>query len=215
VLGYATTQLGTRVRRLAADLPAQSFLAIGVRIACLVIVLGVGVWYLNTDRGVAVMFAVFVALVAATDIMLRRTRWGRSVRAIGGNLDSARRAGLPVSAVTVSVFVACSTFAVVGGVFSAGRLASAYQGTGGTEVSLIAIAAAVIGGVSLFGGRGSAWSALLGILVLQSISNGLTLMNLGESVIYAVTGAVLLFALIIDAVSRRSREAQEIRFSGR
>lgn len=215
VLVCTVTLLGTRARRIAADLPASSLLSVTVRAGVLAVLLGLTTWYLSTDRGVAAMFAFFVLLVAATDHVLRRTRWGRSVRAIGGDAHSARRAGLPVRRVTVSVFVACSTFAVVGGILSAGRLASAYQGTGGTEASLTAIAAAVIGGVSLFGGRGSAWSALLGILVLQSISNGLTLLNLGESTTYAVTGAVLLLAVTIDALSRRAREARGLVVSGR
>lgn len=205
VVGYAASLLVTRERRLRVDLPVDPWLSIGLRVGVLALVGVVVTTYLNTNRGVPYMFALFLALVAGTDVVLRRTRWGRAVRAIGGNIESARRAGLPVRRIVVSVFIACSTFAVIGGVLSAGRLASAYQGTGGTDASLTAIAAAVIGGVSLYGGRGSAWSALLGILVLQSISNGLTLMNLGASVTYTVTGVVLLVAVIIDALSRRAR----------
>ena len=88
---------------------------------------------------------------------------------------------------------------------AASRLAAANQSSGGGDTNLTAIAAAVIGGASLFGGRGSAWSALLGIVVIQSISSGLTLLSLDSSVRYMVTGAVLLLAVIIDSLSRRSR----------
>lgn len=215
VVGYAATLLVTRARRLGVDLPADPWSSIAVRVGVLALVGAVTTAYLNTNRGLPVMFVFFLALVAGTDLALRRTRWGRAVRAVGGNIESARRAGLPVRRVVVSVFVACSTLAVVGGVLSAGRLASAYQGTGGTDASLTAIAAAVIGGVSMYGGRGSAWSALLGILVLQSISNGLTLMNLGASATYAVTGVVLLVAVILDALSRPARGGPGALLSGR
>jgi len=106
----------------------------------------------------------------------------------------------------VSCFVACSTFAALGGVLAAGRLAAANQGTGGADTYLTAIAAAVIGGTSLFGGRGSAWSALLGVLVIQSIANGLTLLNLDTATRYIVTGAVLLLAIVVDMLIRGRRE---------
>jgi D-xylose transport system permease protein len=141
------------------------------------------------------------------DFAIRRTRWGRSVLAVGGNVEAARRSGINVKRVYVSVFVLCSTFAALGGVLAASRLASANQSSGGVDTNLNAIAAAVIGGTSLFGGRGSAWSALLGILVIQSITNGLNLLNLDNSVRYMVTGVVLLLAVIIDSLSRRSRAA--------
>lgn len=207
VVGWTWSTLATRARRLAADLPVDTWRSILLRGGALAAVGSAATAYLGTNRGIPAMFAFFLALVAATDLVLRRTRWGRAVRAIGGDIESARRAGLPVRRVVVSVFVACSTFAVVGGVLSAGRLASAYQGSGGTDASLTAIAAAVIGGASLYGGRGTAWSAVLGILVLQSISNGLTLMNQGASVTFTVTGLVLLVAVIIDALSRRPHRA--------
>jgi ABC-type xylose transport system permease subunit len=98
-----------------------------------------------------------------------------------------------------------SMLAIVGGLLSAGRLSAASQSAGSGDVNLDAIAAAVIGGTSLFGGRGSAWSALLGIVVIQSISSGLTLLNLDADVRYIITGAVLLIAVIVDSLSRRSR----------
>ena len=97
----------------------------------------------------------------------------------------------------------CSTLAALGGILSASRLASSSQQAGTGDVNLNAIAAAVIGGTSLFGGRGSAWSALLGIIVIQSISNGLTLLNLSSSLRYMITGGVLAIAVIVDSLARR------------
>ena len=162
---------------------------------------------LNRDRGVSLMFLVFLAFVAVMDFAIRRTRWGRSVMAVGGSVEAARRAGINVRRVYLSVFALCSTFAAVGGIFAAARLAAANQSSGGADTNLNAIAAAVIGGTSLFGGRGSAYAALLGILVIQSISNGLALINLGSPERYMITGAVLVLAVTVDALSRRSRAA--------
>jgi ABC-type xylose transport system permease subunit len=127
------------------------------------------------------------------------------VFAVGGSVDAARRSGIRVTRVYVTVFVLCSLFAALGGLLAAGRVTTASTSTGAGDVPLNAIAAAVIGGTSLFGGRGSAYSALLGIVVLQSISSGLTLLSLDSPVRYMITGAVLLLAVIIDSLSRRSR----------
>ena len=151
------------------------------------------------------MFGLFVVLVAAMDYALKRTKWGRSMTAVGGNREAARRAGINVNAIYISAFVLCSVLAAAGGVLSAARLASASQQAGTGDVNLDAIAAAVIGGTSLFGGRGSAYSALLGIIVIQSIASGLTLLDLSSSLRYMITGAVLALAVIIDSLARRSR----------
>ncbi|GAA4362716.1 sugar ABC transporter permease [Paeniglutamicibacter cryotolerans] len=207
VLAYAWTKLAASRRRRAADLSGMSFGAVIVRSVALLIVLVVPIWYLNQTRGVGLMFLLFIVLVLVVHFCLSRTRWGRAVYAVGGNVEAARRAGIKVRRVYISVFVLCSTFAAVGGLMAAGRLAAANQSSGGGDTNLNAIAAAVIGGTSLFGGRGSAFSALLGILVIQSISSGLTLVNLDSSVRYMITGAVLLLAVIIDSLSRRSRVA--------
>ena len=127
--------------------------------------------------------------------------------AVGGNAGAARRAGINVKAVYTSVFVLCSTLAALGGILAASRLAASNQATGAGDLNLNAIAAAVIGGTSLFGGRGSAFSALLGVVVIQSISSGLTLLGLGSSLRFIVTGIVLLLAVALDSISRRSRGA--------
>ena len=142
---------------------------------------------------------------AGMHYVLTRTAFGRSMFAVGGNPEAARRAGINVKAIYRSVFMLCSTFAALGGILAAARLAAANQSSGGGDVNLNAIAAAVIGGTSLFGGRGSAFAALLGILVIQSISNGLTLLSLDSSYRFMITGAVLLLAVGLDSVARRSR----------
>ncbi|WP_067818557.1 sugar ABC transporter permease [Actinomadura kijaniata] len=170
--------------------------------------LGLAVWYLNQDRGVGWMFVFFLALVLAAHYVLTRTRYGKAVYAVGGNVEAARRAGINVRAVYTSAFVACTTLAAIGGVLAAARLAAANQSTGAGDVNLNAIAAAVIGGTSLFGGRGGAFAALLGMLVIQSISNGLTLLNLDSSYRFMVTGVVLLLAVALDSVARRSRASR-------
>jgi len=148
---------------------------------------------------------IFVGLVAMVDLLLRRTRFGRWVLASGGNAEAARRAGIPVERIRLLIFALGSTFAAAGGILAASRLLAVNQSSGSGDVLLNAIAAAVIGGTSLFGGRGSAWSALLGALVIGSISNGMDLLALSSSVKLMVTGAVLLVAASADALSRRRR----------
>ena len=204
---YAATRLRANQRRNAAGLSTTPNLTVAIRAVALAVLLLIPVYVLNLDRGVSQMFLLFVLLVVITDFLIRRTRWGRSVLAIGGNVEAARRAGINVRRVYVSVFVFTSTLAALGGLLAAGRLAAANQSSGGGDVNLNAIAAAVIGGTSLFGGRGTAYSALLGILVIQSISNGLSLVNLGSPERYMITGGVLLLAVIVDSLSRRSRAA--------
>lgn len=194
-------------RRTEAGLTSTPIGLIVLRSTTMLVLLEASAWYLNLSRGVGVMFAVFLLLVVVTHLFLTRTAWGRSVFAVGGNVEAARRAGIRVNRVYISVFVLCSTFAALGGLFAAARLAAANQGSGGADTNLTAIAAAVIGGTSLFGGRGSAISAVLGILVIMSITSGLTLLNLDSSVRYMITGLVLLLAVIVDSLSRRSRAA--------
>ena len=207
VLAYAWRLWSQARRRTDAGLAAMSTSVIALRVGALLVVLVVAAWYLNLTRGVGVMFVVFLALVAAMNLALTRTKWGRAVYAVGGSVEAARRAGIRVNRIYISVFVLCSTFAAVGGLMAAARLAGSNQSSGGGDTNLNAIAAAVIGGTSLFGGRGSAFSALLGILVIMSINSGLALLFLESYVQYIVTGAVLLLAVVIDSLSRRSRAA--------
>lgn len=192
-------------RRKAANLSTSGLTVVFLKAGALTAALLFAVWYLDKGRGVPWMFAVFVLVVAIADYALTRTKWGRSMFAVGGNAEAARRTGVNIRRIRMTAFVLSSAFAALGGVFSASRLASSSIQAGTGDVNLNAIAAAVIGGTSLFGGRGSAWSALLGILVIQAISNGLTLLNLSSSLRYMITGGVLAIAVIVDSLARRSR----------
>jgi D-xylose transport system permease protein len=197
--------LRARARRRAVRLSAPSVGGLVARAAALTVLLQAVVAYLNLGRGVPLMFGVFLGLVVAMDYALTRTQWGRSMCAVGGNREAARRAGIRVGVINASAFVLCASLASLGGVLSAARLASASQQAGTGDVNLNAIAAAVIGGTSLFGGRGSAYSAVLGIIVIQSIASGLTLLNLSSSLRFMITGAVLAIAVIVDSLARQSR----------
>jgi len=204
---YAWQLLAQARRRTEAGLTSMATTVIAVRVGGLALVLGVAAWYLNLSRGVSVSFLIFLVLVTVMNFVLSRTRWGRAVYAVGGSVEAARRAGIRVNRIYISVFMLCSTFAAMGGILAAARLQAANQSSGGGDTNLNAIAAAVIGGTSLFGGRGSAFSALLGVLVVMSISNGLAILNLDSSIRFMITGAVLVLAVIIDSLSRRSRAA--------
>jgi D-xylose transport system permease protein len=201
---FISAYANARSRR-RAGLSAQSTSFLAVRSATVALLMAGAVWFLNRTRGVGWMFVVFVVLVATLNYALTRTKWGKSVFAVGGNVEAARRAGINVKFIYSSVFILCSSLAALGGVLAAARLAAANQSSGGGDVNLNAIAAAVIGGTSLFGGRGSAYSALVGMIVIQSISNGLTLLNLDSAYRFIVTGVVLLLAVMFDSVTRRSR----------
>ncbi|TWG89469.1 D-xylose transport system permease protein [Mesorhizobium sp. J18] len=207
VPGLLMVVLGLRTirNRAAANLSNPGLSVLLAKAGLLTLALLVAVFYLNQGRGIPYMFGLFVVLVVVMNYALTRTKWGRSMFAVGGNTEAARRAGINVNTIRLSAFMICSTLAALGGVLSSARLASASQQAGTGDVNLNAIAAAVIGGTSLFGGRGSAWSALLGILVIQSISNGLTLLNLSSSLRYMITGAVLAIAVIVDSLARQSR----------
>jgi D-xylose transport system permease protein len=177
----------------------------------MVVVVSVGtiaaVAMFNDDRGVPLAVLIFVGFVVFFDFLTRRTVFGRHLFAVGGNAEAARRAGIRVDRVRTVVFVLASTMAAAGGILAASRLLAANQSSGSGDILLNSIAAAVIGGTSLFGGRGSAWSALLGALVIGSIANGMDLIGQESDIKFMVTGAVLLVAATIDAVSRRGRQA--------
>ena len=192
-------------RRREANLSAPSIGSVVLRAAALTAGLEFVAFYMNQTRGIPWMFGLFVCLAIAMHYALTRTKWGRSMTAVGGNREAARRAGINVRFIYSTAFVLCGMFAATGGVLAASRLATASQQAGTGDVNLNSIAAAVIGGTSLFGGRGSAFSALLGIIVIQSIANGLTMLNLSSSLRYMITGAVLAVAVIVDSLARQSR----------
>jgi D-xylose transport system permease protein len=194
-------------RRRRSRLPYRRASEIWLRTGLLAAAVFATVAVLNAWRGVPLALVIFVAVVVLFDFLLRRTRYGRSVYAVGGNVEAARRAGIDVDRIRVSVFAIASMLAAVGGVLAASRAFSVNQQSGGGDVLLNAIAAAVIGGTSLFGGRGSTYSALLGMLVIGSITSGLFLLQLDSSLRFMVTAAVLLAAVILDSLARRSRRA--------
>ncbi|MEV5833421.1 sugar ABC transporter permease [Nocardia sp. NPDC052112] len=204
--GHLIAGLLTRRQRVRAELSVSAPVWIAVRSGALALLLAATVLVLNSDRGVPLTLVIFGGLVLAVDLVLRRTIFGRRIYAVGGNAEAARRAGINVTWVRITAFIGCSALATVGGILAAARLVAVNQSSGGSDILLNAIAAAVIGGTSLFGGRGRAYAALLGILVIQSITNGMLLLNVDSSVRFMVTGTVLAVSVAIDSVARRGAE---------
>ena len=207
VVLYVVTALSGSARRRKAGLSGQPIWVTAVVAVFLVVVVVALAQKLGIDRGLPWIFLFSVALVLAFDWIVRRTKYGRAILAVGGNIEAARRAGIKVDAIRISVFVLCSTLAAVGGVIAAMRLGFANQQSGAGDVLVNSIAAAVIGGTSLFGGRTRRYAPLLGAVVIGSIANGLALLSLTSSVKYIITGAVLLGAVVIDAASSRTRKS--------
>lgn len=160
---------------------------------------------LNSDRGVPLAVLILMGFVVGMEYVVKRTTFGRHVFAVGGNAEAARRAGIRVNWVRIAVFTISGSMAAIGGIMAASRLFAVNQNSGGNELLLLAIAGPVIAGTSLFGGRGSVWTALLGALVIGSISNGMDLLGLSSPVKLMVTGGVLLLAVLVDAVVRLQR----------
>jgi D-xylose transport system permease protein len=204
---FAVATLRGYQRRLASGLAAPPFALIVIRIAAVTVAGLLFVSVANKDRGVPVAVLILLVFVAAFDFMTRRTRFGRHIYAVGGNAEAARRAGIAVFRVRVVVFTLASTMAAVGGIMAASRLLAVNQSSGGSDLLLNSIAGPVIAGTSLFGGRGNVWSALLGALVIGSISNGMDLLAYTSATKFIVTGAVLLGAVVLDSAARMGRAA--------
>jgi D-xylose transport system permease protein len=204
---YAVLALRARQRRVARDLSAAPLGLLLMRIGLVAIAVLVAVWVLNDDRGVPLAALILVGFCLLFFYITTRTKFGRHIFAVGGNAEAARRAGIHVNRVRVIVFMICSSMAAVGGIMFASRLLAVNQSSGAGDFLLLAIAGPVIAGTSLFGGRGSVWHALLGALVITSISNGLDLQGRESSVKFMITGAVLLLAVVVDAIARRQRQA--------
>ena len=202
---YAAIQLVRYRNREKAHLANDPIVIIGLRIAGLAVVLAIVVAVANEDRGVPFSGILVGALLLGLTYVLNRTRFGRHVYAVGGNQEAARRAGIDVDRVKIACFALCSLLAVLGGIILASRLRSVDTNTGGGQALLYPIAAAVIGGTSLFGGRGTMKAALLGALVMIGIDNGLGLLGLSSGTKFVVTGGVLLLAVSVDSISRRGR----------
>jgi D-xylose transport system permease protein len=208
IAAYAGVTLLSRQRRLKADLPAPPLATLVFRIGLVAVAIlaAVGLVF-NEDRGVPLAVLILIGFVLLFQYITTRTRFGRHIYAVGGNAEAARRAGIKVDRVRLIVFMIASTMAAIGGIMAASRLLAVNQSSGAGDFLLLAIAGPVIAGTSLFGGRGSVWTALLGALVIQSISNGMDLLALESAVKFMVTGGVLLLAVVIDAIARRQRQA--------
>jgi D-xylose transport system permease protein len=202
VIGFMARQ-----RRVSAGLPAPPLSQLVVRAVIVAVVALAAVALFNADRGVPLAALILVGFVLVFQYLTTRTRFGRHIYAVGGNAEAARRAGIHVTRVRVVVFMIASTMAAVGGVMLASRLLAVNQSSGAGDLLLLAIAGPVIAGTSLFGGRGTVWTALLGALVIGSISNGMDLLGYASPVKFMVTGAVLLAAVIVDAIARNQRQA--------
>jgi D-xylose transport system permease protein len=207
IAAYGALALRSRQKRVAEDLSAPPLGLLVMRIALVAVAVLVAVWILNDDRGVPLAALILVGFCLFFFYVTTRTTFGRHIFAVGGNAEAARRAGIHVTRVRVIVFMIASTMAAIGGIMAASRLLAVNQSSGAGDFLLLAIAGPVIAGTSLFGGRGSVWHALLGALVITSISNGMDLLALQSSVKFMVTGAVLLAAVVIDAIARRQRQA--------
>jgi D-xylose transport system permease protein len=196
-----------RRRRMAVGMPHRSLRGIAIRTAGLALIAFAAAYLLNRFQGLPLALLVFLVVVAGLDVVLRRTHYGRQVYALGGGVEAARRASLGVTRVRTAVLAVSGTMAAAGGLFLASRITSVSQNSGSGVLLLNAIAAAVIGGTSLFGGRGTTWNAVLGILVIQSIASGMAITDTPAAVQFIITGGVLFAAVVIDSLSRRSQEA--------
>jgi D-xylose transport system permease protein len=201
--------LKVRSRR-QRDLAHRPVVLIALQVVALGIVGALAVWYANKDRGVPVVAVLVLAFLVFWSFVATRTRFGRHVYAVGGNPEAARRAGINVDRIRTLVFVISGFMAGVGGIILASRLRSVDPGTGGGPLLLNAIAAAVIGGTSLFGGHGRVASALLGAAVIATVANGMDLLNLASGYKFVITGGVLLAAVLVDAFAKRARAASGV-----
>ncbi|MFH0180872.1 sugar ABC transporter permease [Streptomyces cacaoi] len=197
-----------RRRRRAIGMPHRSLRAIALRTGAVAVVAFGVAYLLNRFQGLPLALLIFLVVVAGLDVVLRRTHYGRQVYALGGSVEAARRASLSVTWVQTAVLAASGTMAAVGGLFLASRITSVSQSSGSGVLLVNAIAAAVIGGTSLFGGRGTTWSAVLGMLVIQSIASGMAITDTPPAVQFVITGGVLFAAVIIDSLSRHSQAAR-------
>ncbi|MCN0154775.1 sugar ABC transporter permease [Salinispora arenicola] len=217
VAGFATVQAMRQRTRVLRGLATDPLAVVLARVGGLAAVLGTTVYILNQERsfntlinslkGVPIVVPIIAVLLIAWTFILRQTSYGRHIYAVGGNKEAARRAGINVDRIRISVFVICSSMAAIGGIVAASRANSVDPNTGGSNVLLYAVGAAVIGGTSLFGGKGRVLDAVLGGAVVAVIDNGMGLMGYSSGVKYVVTGVVLLLAASVDALSRRRAAA--------
>ncbi|MDI3389462.1 sugar ABC transporter permease [Streptomyces sp. B-S-A8] len=209
IVGYAASLLLDTRRRKSAGLPSRPVSEIVLRTGVVAVLVLVAAYVLNElpgSRGLPLALVLFLAVLVIADFVARRTTFGRQVFAVGGSSEAARRAGINVDRIRITVFAISGMLAAFGGLFIASLSGGATKNLGAGNTLMLVIAAAVIGGTSLFGGRGKVWSALLGMLVLQSIQQGLNLLGMASEIQFMITGAVLLAAVVIDSVSRRTQK---------
>jgi D-xylose transport system permease protein len=215
IAGFAFSQVRERARRVRIGVPNQTQSMLIGRVALIAIVIIAAIGMMSVDRnpshsvpivGVPSAVIFLIGFLLIFDYITRRTKYGRYIYAVGGNAEAARRAGINVDRIKIIVFILSSVMAACGGILAGSRLYAVNQSSGSGDVLLNAIAAAVIGGTSLFGGRGNVWSALLGALVIGSVANGMDLLALASSIRFMVTGGVLLVAVTLDAYTRARRE---------
>jgi len=220
LLVSAGTAFWDRRRRARAGVPNRTISLVIAKLAAIAVLGGLAVYLLNRNRGqaptilngeqvggnvvegVPIVVPIVLAVLWLGTFVLDRTKYGRYIYAIGGNAEAARRAGIKVVLIRWTAFIVASGLAVVAGLFSASKVGSV-DAAMGRDLVLSGVAAAVVGGVSLFGGRGRLIHAAVGALVIAVITNGLGLLNLPAGVNYAVTGGVLILAATVDAVSRK------------
>lgn len=217
VVGFALSTLLAIRRRRKAGLPAEAMSVWAVKVIALGALIFVATYLLNQERqlptakvtiqGVPWVVVVILVLLVGLTFILQRTGFGRHVYAVGGNREAARRAGINVKGLMITCFIFCSTLAAIAGVLLASRDNSVSPTTGGAQTLLFAVGAAVIGGTSLFGGRGKIRDAVIGGLVIAVIANGLPLITQQSGIQFIVTGLVLLVAASVDAISRRRTAA--------
>jgi D-xylose transport system permease protein len=217
VVAYALVTYRQMAARRSRGLVAVTPTVWLIKVVSLALLLGLCTYYLSGERsrnplvssikGVPIVIPVVLVLLVLLTVLLNRTVFGRHVYAVGGNSEAARRAGINVARIRLLCFVICSTVAAIAGVLLASRVNSVTPTTGGGETLLYAVGAAVIGGTSLFGGKGRPVDAIIGGLVVAVVANGMGLLNQPAAVVYMVTGLVLLLAAGVDALSRRRAEA--------
>jgi D-xylose transport system permease protein len=206
ILLFVTSALLTRRARLTRGLPVEPTMSFAARVLLMAVVSLLVVAVLNSYRGVPIAGFILILFVAGFGYIAQATTFGRHVYAVGGNAEAARRAGINIKAIKIAVFILSGALGAIGGIIGASRLGSASPASGGGDLLMDSIAAAVIGGTSLFGGRGSVWNALAGALVIGSVENGMDLLSAPSSTKYLVEGSILLIAVTVDTITRRRRK---------
>ena len=202
---YVVSLIIRRRSQIGQNLPVSNVGMLAFQVIAIMAVTGASVWYANRDRGVPVVAIICLLFLVFWSEVANHTRFGRYVYAVGSNPEAARRAGINVKRIRVIVFMISGFMAGVGGIVLASRLRSVDTNTGGGSLLLNSIAAAVIGGTSLFGGRGRVSNALLGALIIASVENGMGLLGLPSGIKTVINGVVLLAAVLVDALTRQQR----------